>query len=102
MVAGARGTGKTSLIKLFLDTSDISSSATQEQKASVAVFLSKCRKGTRAIQKASVEITEARYDRILLTLIDTPGLRFGEGEELPLERSVYASSSISSIRTDSW
>ncbi len=97
MVAGARGTGKTSLIKLFLDTSDFSSSATQEQKASVAAFLSKCRKGTRTIQKASIEITEARYDRILLTLIDTPGLRFGEGEELPLERSVYASSCVSSI-----
>jgi len=90
MVAGARGTGKTSLIKLFLDTSDFSSSATQEQKASVAAFLSKSRKGTRAIQKASIEITEAHYDRILLTLIDTPGLRFEEGEELALERSVYA------------
>lgn len=101
MVAGARGTGKTSLIKLFLDTSDISSSATLEQKASVAAFLSKSRKGTRAIQKACVEITEARYDRILLTLIDTPGLRFGEGEELALERSVYALSCVSSICTDS-
>lgn len=101
MVAGARGTGKTSLIKLFLDTSDFSSSATQEQKASVATFLSKSRKGTRAIQKASVEITEGRYDRILLTLIDTPGLRFGDGEELALERSVYAPSCARSICTDS-
>jgi septin family protein len=101
MVAGGRGTGKTSLIKLFLDTSDFSSSATLEQKASVAAFLSKSRKGTRAIQKASVEITEVHYDRMLLTLIDTPGLRFGEGEELALERSVYAHSCVSSICTDS-
>jgi septin family protein len=101
MVAGPRGTGKTSLIKLFLDTSDISSSATPEQKALVEAFLSNSRKSTRAIQKASVEITEARYDRILLTLIDTPGLRFGEGEELALERSVYAFSCITSVRTDS-
>jgi septin family protein len=100
MVVGPRGTGKTSLIKLFLDTSDCSSSTTLEQKASVAAFLSKSRSSTRAIQKASIEITEARYDRILLTLIDTPGLRFGEGEELALERSVYASSHISSTCTD--
>jgi len=102
MVAGARGTGKTSLIKLFLDTSDFSSSATLEQKDSVAAFMSKSRKGTRAIQKASVEIAEARYDRILLTLIDTPGLRFEEGEELALERSVYATSCVCSIGTNSW
>ena len=36
----------------------------------------------------------------MLTLIDTPGLRFGEGEELALERSVYVPSCISSICTD--
>ena len=101
MVAGARGAGKTSLIKLFLDTSDFASVSTQEQKASAAAFFSKSRKSTRSIQKASVEITEVHYDRILLTLIDTPGLRFGEGEALALERSVYASSCISSVRTDS-
>jgi len=100
MVAGARGTGKTSLIKLFLDTSDFSSSATLEQKASVATFFSRSRKSTRSIQKASIEITEAHYERMMLTLIDTPGLRFGEGEELALERSVYVPSCISSICTD--
>lgn len=91
MIAGARGTGKTSLLKLFLQTSDISPSATPEQKASIEAFMSKGRKSTRGIEKATVEVAEARYDRILLTLIDTPGLRFEEGGELALERSVCVS-----------
>lgn len=88
MVAGAHGTGKTSLLKLFLDTSDISSTASPEQKLSVQTFLSKSRKTTRALQTACIEIAETRFDRVLLTLIDTPGLSFEEGKELRLERDV--------------
>jgi septin family protein len=88
MVAGARGTGKTSLLKLFLDTSDISSTSTPEQRLSVQNFLSKSRKSTRGLQTACVEIAETRFDRVLLTLIDTPGLNFEEGKELGLERAV--------------
>jgi septin family protein len=88
MVAGARGTGKTSLLKLFLDTSDISSTSTPEQRLSVQNFLSKSRKSTRSLQTACVEIAETRFDRVLLTLIDTPGLNFEEGKELGLERAV--------------
>ncbi|PVF97315.1 hypothetical protein CPB86DRAFT_707200 [Serendipita vermifera] len=88
MVAGARGTGKTSLLKLFIDTSEISSTATPEQKLSVETFMSKSRKSTRSLQTASIEIAETRFDRVLLTLIDTPGLSFEEGQELSLERSV--------------
>lgn len=35
-----------------------------------------------------MEISESRYDRVLLTVIDTPGLDFGEGRELSVERQV--------------
>ncbi|KAG8836611.1 hypothetical protein FRB91_006140 [Serendipita sp. 411] len=90
MVAGPRSTGKTSMLKLFLETSEISSTATPEQKLSVETFMTKSRKSTRSLQTVCVEIAETRYDRILLTLIDTPGLSYAEGEELSLERSVSA------------
>jgi len=88
MVAGAHGTGKTSLLKLFLDTSIISPAATPEQKQSVDTFLSTSRKSTKALRTACVEIAENRFDRVLLTLIDTPGLDFTEGKELRCERDV--------------
>jgi septin family protein len=88
MVAGAHGTGKTSLIKLFIDTSVISPTATPEQKQSVDSFLSTSRKSTKALRTACVEIAENRFDRVLLTLIDTPGLDFTDGKELRCERDV--------------
>lgn len=37
---------------------------------------------------ACVEICESRVDRVLLSVIDTPGLDFQEGHELKLERQV--------------
>lgn len=88
VVAGERSTGKTSLLKLFLETSEISSTATPEQKLSVDTFMSKSRKSTRSLQTVCVEIAETRFDRILLTLVDTPGLCYADGQELALERSV--------------
>ncbi|KAG8832187.1 hypothetical protein FRC17_001781 [Serendipita sp. 399] len=88
MVAGPQSTGKTSMLKMFLETSEISSTATPEQKLSVETFMSKTRKSTRSVQTVCVEIAEGRYDRILLSLIDTPGLSYAEGDELGLERSV--------------
>jgi septin family protein len=88
MVAGAHGTGKTSLLKLFVDTSVISPAATPEQKQSVETFLSTSRKSTKALRTACVERAENRFDRVLLTLIDTPGLDFTEGKELRCERDV--------------
>lgn len=45
---------------------------------------------TELIQSTCVEICESRYDRILLSVIDTPGLDFQEGHELKLERQVSA------------
>ena len=88
MIAGAQGTGKTSLLKLFLDTSIISPAATAEQKQSVETFLASSRKVTTGLRTACIEIAENRFDRVLLTLIDTPGLNFAEGKELRLERDV--------------
>jgi len=40
------------------------------------------------IDKACVEICESRFDRVLFSVIDTPGLEFSEGRELKLERQV--------------
>ena len=37
---------------------------------------------------ACVEISESRYDQVLLTVINTPGLDFSEGRELSVERQV--------------
>ncbi|KAI0770254.1 Septin-domain-containing protein [Fomes fomentarius] len=88
MVAGAQGTGKTSLLRLILETADISPTATADQKAAMERFLRGSPKRTDAIQAACVEICESKYDRLLLSVIDTPGLDFLEGHELKLERQV--------------
>ncbi|KAI5989090.1 Septin-domain-containing protein [Pisolithus albus] len=88
MVVGGRGTGKTSLLRLLLDTSEISSSASEEQRASLQHFLQGDLRQTQSINTACVEISESRYDKVLLTVIDTPGLDFSEGKELSVERQV--------------
>lgn len=87
-VVGARGTGKTSLLRLLLDTADVSPAATGEQRAALDSFLKGGLKHTQTINTACVEISESRYDRILLTVIDTPGLDFTSGKELSVERQV--------------
>ncbi|KAL4251229.1 TRAFAC class TrmE-Era-EngA-EngB-Septin-like GTPase superfamily protein [Abortiporus biennis] len=88
MVVGAQGTGKTSLLRLLLNTADISPTATADQKAKIERFSRGSPKRTETIQTASVEICESKYDRLLLTVIDTPGLDFQSGHELKLERQV--------------
>jgi len=87
-VVGGRGTGKTSLLRLLLETSDVSPTATEEQRVSLEHFLKGSLKHSRHINTACVEIHESRYDRVLLTVIDTPGLDFGDGMELRIERQV--------------
>ena len=89
-MVGSQGTGKTSLLRLLLDTADISPTATPEQRTALDNFLRGSPKRTDAIQSTCVEICESRYDRILLSVIDTPGLDFQEGHELKLERQVSA------------
>ncbi|KAG9315716.1 Septin-domain-containing protein [Chiua virens] len=88
MVVGARGTGKTSLLRLLLDTADISPAATGDQRASLNRFLKGGLKHTQTIDSACIEICESRYDRVLLTAIDTPGLEFASGKELSIEHQV--------------
>jgi hypothetical protein len=45
-------------------------------------------KATPRIQSATIDIHESRFDRVLLSVIDTPGLDFQDGRELKLERQV--------------
>ncbi|KAF7346371.1 Septin family protein, P-loop GTPase [Mycena sanguinolenta] len=73
MVVGGKGTGKTSLLRLGRR---FSASCADPPKA------------TPIISTACVEICESRFDRVLLSVIDTPGLDFIEGRELRLERQV--------------
>lgn len=87
-MVGARGTGKTSLLRLLLDTAVISPAATGDQHAALNRFLKGELRHTQAIHAARIEICESRYDRVLLTAIDTPGLDFSPGKELSVERQV--------------
>jgi septin family protein len=85
---GGLGTGKTSLLRLLLETADISPTATVDQQAALDRFLHGPTKRTQSIQTACVEICESRFDRVLFSVIDTPGLEFADGRELKLERQV--------------
>ena len=80
------GTGKTSLLRLLLETADLSPAATNDQRAALDRFLRGPPRTTNAIETACVEICESRFDRVLLSVIDTPGLDFSVGRELKLER----------------
>ena len=85
---GGLGTGKTSLLRLLLDTADISPTATPDQRTAVDNFLHGSLERTQEIKTACVEICESRYDRVLLTVVDTPGLDFHESRGLNLEWQV--------------
>lgn len=89
-VVGGKGTGKSSLLRLLLETADISPTATSDQKIAMDRYLKGSTKSTQAIQTACIEICESRFDRVLFSVIDTPGLDFQEGRELKLERQVNA------------
>ncbi|KZT39916.1 hypothetical protein SISSUDRAFT_1044871 [Sistotremastrum suecicum HHB10207 ss-3] len=88
MVAGAIGTGKTSLLRLILETSDISPTATLEHRASLERFLHGPTKHTKSIKLTRVEVLDSPSERLTLTAIDTPGLNFDVGMELELESQV--------------
>jgi hypothetical protein len=72
----------------LLETADISPTATADQRAAMDKFLREPLKRTQIIQNACVEICESRYDRVLLSVVDTPGLDFHENRALKLERQV--------------
>lgn len=81
MVAGQR-TGKTSFLRLLLDTSEVSQTATKEQLASVAKFVQGCSSHTSHFRAASIDIELDAVEGngvlkpLALTLIDTPSLDF--------------------------
>ncbi|KAI6129997.1 hypothetical protein EDD17DRAFT_1774194 [Pisolithus thermaeus] len=88
MVAGQRS-GKTSFLRLLLDTSDISSTTTKDQLASVAKFVQGCSGHTAHVRAVSVNIdlepgnnsnnNNGSSPQVLnLTLIDTPSLDFSD------------------------
>lgn len=79
---------QSSLLRLLIDTADISPGATVDQRSAMDRFLRDSYKRTEHIDTACVEICESRFDRILLSVIDTPGLNMQEGNELRLERQV--------------
>lgn len=76
------------MLRLLLETADISPTATEDQRVSLENFLKGSLKRTQHINTACVEIHESRYDRVLLTVIDTPALDFSGGRELRVERQV--------------
>ncbi|KAF7314283.1 Septin family p-loop GTPase [Mycena kentingensis (nom. inval.)] len=90
MVVGAKRTGKTSLLRLLVETADVSPTATNDQRTAMQRFLRGSPKTTGQIETACIEICESRFDRVLFSVIDTPGLDFTEGRELKLERQVNA------------
>ncbi|OSX59910.1 hypothetical protein POSPLADRAFT_1066973 [Postia placenta MAD-698-R-SB12] len=79
MVAGRR-TGKTSFLRLLLDTSLVAPSASADQLLSVAKFVQGCGAHTSHVRTVSLDIdlaSEAEDPQHLnLTLIDTPSLDF--------------------------
>ncbi|KAI6042687.1 hypothetical protein EDC04DRAFT_2965965 [Pisolithus marmoratus] len=83
MVAGQRS-GKTSFLRLLLDTSNISTTATKDQLASVAKFVQGCNGHTAYVRPVSVNIdldpgnNNGSPQVLALTLIDTPSLDFSD------------------------
>ncbi|THV00813.1 hypothetical protein K435DRAFT_854340 [Dendrothele bispora CBS 962.96] len=74
LVAGHRG-GKTSFLRLLLDTAFVSQSASKEQLASVAKFVQGCSSRTSHIRSTTVDVhLDGSNATIGLTLIDTPSL----------------------------
>ncbi|KAJ3716849.1 GTP binding protein [Lentinula raphanica] len=75
LVAGCRG-GKTSLLRLLLDTCNISPRATRDQLASVAKFVQGCGSHTTHIRSTSIPVDHEAGGEFTLSLVDTPSLDF--------------------------
>ncbi|KAI8994124.1 hypothetical protein BD414DRAFT_481487 [Trametes punicea] len=82
MVAGRR-TGKTSFLRLLLDTTNVSSTVSRDQLASVAKFVQGSSGHTSHVRTVSIDIDLApdgvdEEHPLTLTLIDTPSLDFDD------------------------
>ncbi|KAJ6559154.1 GTP binding protein [Mycena vulgaris] len=75
LVAGCRG-GKSSFLRLLIDTSEISPAASKEQLHSVARFVQGCSGHTSTLRTASIDIQVDGPEPLALTLVDTPSLDF--------------------------
>ncbi|KAH9841620.1 uncharacterized protein C8Q71DRAFT_737940 [Rhodofomes roseus] len=80
MVAGRRS-GKTSFLRLVLDTSVVARSVSHDQLVSVAKFVQGCSGHTSHVRSASVNVDLAPAEgedsqEFTLTLVDTPSLDF--------------------------
>ncbi|KAK0202009.1 GTP binding protein [Desarmillaria ectypa] len=80
LVAGSRG-GKTSFLRLLLDTFSVSHGASQDQLASVAKFVQGCSGRTSHIRSASIDVDldldgNGPFRTLTLHLVDTPSLDF--------------------------
>ncbi|KAG8991355.1 hypothetical protein FRB94_014615 [Tulasnella sp. JGI-2019a] len=88
MVAGGVGSGKTSFLKLFLNTCDVSPTASGSETANMKQFLEAPTRRTKSLKTVSIEVCEDRHDRVQLTLIDTVGFDFDQGRELEMQLGV--------------
>ncbi|KAK7469271.1 hypothetical protein VKT23_003756 [Stygiomarasmius scandens] len=85
LVAGHRG-GKSSFLRLLLDTAFVSHSASSDQLASLAKFVQGCSSHTNHIRSTSLHVDlDAPNATIALSLIDTPSLDLSD--DLAAERS---------------
>ncbi|KAH7906015.1 hypothetical protein BJ138DRAFT_1016865 [Hygrophoropsis aurantiaca] len=89
MVAGQR-TGKTSLLRLLLDTCSIAATASKDQLASVAKFVQGCSGHTAHIRTAAVDIDHPADPAHVLTLslVDTPSLDWADDRDPAADRLV--------------
>ncbi|CEL62540.1 Septin-9 OS=Homo sapiens GN=SEPT9 PE=1 SV=2 [Rhizoctonia solani AG-1 IB] len=75
MVTGPRGVGKSSLLRLLIQMSELP-----------APLDALPTRPTRDISTLTLEVPHS--DRLVLTVIDTPGLDYSDGAELELEKAV--------------
>ena len=62
-VAGGQGTGKSSLLRLLLETCDLSPNATTDQRTAVDKYVRSSSRPTTALQTACIEICETKVRR---------------------------------------
>ena len=67
-VVGGLGMGKTSLLRLLLETADITPTATIDQQAALDRFLHGPTKCTQSIQTTCIEICKSHFESCFLSL----------------------------------
>ncbi|KAL7414427.1 hypothetical protein BDY24DRAFT_434166 [Mrakia frigida] len=91
-VVGGTATGKSSLLRLILQTLSLPPTTSPLVQAQVSSFgtSSSALANSRHDWTLSLEVDSPvnRGEKLLLTVVDTPGLPFGVGKELELDRGV--------------